>query len=187
MKGLSGRRVLGLDGDAGFIAEVYFDDKSWQVRYLLVDTNNPMPRHEVLVPSASIAEQASGSAICVRLTRKQIKQCPEKEADPPVWYQHDLRREANYKRAARGDPHLRSGVVVLGYAVHALDGHIGHVDDLLIDGGTWRIAYLVVDLRNWVPGRRVLVPPDTVQGFDWPAREIHLGLTRAQVRRSPAA
>jgi len=84
MKGLSGRRVLGLDGDAGFIAEVYFDDKSWQVRYLLVDTNNPMPRHEVLVPSASIAEQASGSAICVRLTRKQIKQCPEKEADPPV-------------------------------------------------------------------------------------------------------
>jgi hypothetical protein len=77
MKGLSGRRIVGLDGDAGFIVEVYFNDKVWQVRYLVVDTENPMPRREVLVPGALIAaEQAPSDAIRVRLTRAQIKQCP---------------------------------------------------------------------------------------------------------------
>jgi hypothetical protein len=187
MKGLSGRRIVGLDGDAGFIVEVYFDDEVWQVRYVVVDTENPMPRREVLVRSALIAaEQAPGDAIRVRLTRAQIKQCPEKEADPPVWYQHDLRRAANYQRAALSDPHLRSSAIVIGYGVQTLDGRIGHVEDFLISG-TWRIAHLAIDTRSWLPGKRVLVAPNTVERIDWASREVHLRLTRAEVRRSTPA
>jgi hypothetical protein len=187
MKGLSGRRIVGLDGDAGFIVEVYFDDKVWQVRYLVVDTENPMPRREVLVPCASIeTEQAPDDRVRVRLTRAQIKQYPDKGADPPVWYQHDLRRASNYQRAALGDPHLRSSAIVIGYGVQTLDGTIGHIEDLLISG-TWRIAHLAIDTRNWLPGKRVLIAPNTVERIDWVSREVHLRLTRAEVRRSTPA
>jgi hypothetical protein len=187
MKDLSGRRIVALDGDAGFIVEVYFDDKVWQMRYLVVDTENPMPRREVLVPCASIeTKQVPGDGVRVRLTRAQIKQSPEKEADPPVWYQHDLRRASNYERAALGDPHLRSSAIVIGYGVQTLDGRIGHVEDFLISG-TWRIAHLAIDTRNWLPGKRVLVAPNAVERIDWVSREVHLRLTCAEVRRSTPA
>jgi hypothetical protein len=129
MKGLSGQRIVTQDGKIALIVEVYFDDKGWQVRYLVVDTGNPMPRREVLVPRACIAAgQRHGDAIRIRLTRAQLEQCLEKDADPPVWYQRDLLRAANYSKAAVSDPHLRSSAIVIGYAAQAQDGRAGRVE-----------------------------------------------------------
>lgn len=188
MKGLSGQRIVTQDGKIALIVEVYFDDKGWQVRYLVVDTGNPMPRREVLVPRACIAAgQRHGDAIRIRLTRAQLEQCLEKDADPPVWYQRDLLRAANYSKAAVSDPHLRSSAIVIGYAAEAQDGRAGRVEDILIDGETWLIAHMAIDTRSWLPGRHVLVPPGAVERIDWATRELHLGLTRAEVRASPTA
>ena len=187
MKNLSGRRIAAHDGDGGFVVEVYFDDKGWQVRYLVVDIGKPMPRREVLVPRAAIAaEQLREDAIRVQLTRAQVEHCPEKQSDPPVWLQHDLRREANYRKAAVSDPHLRSSAIVIGYGLQALDGAIGHLEDLLIERESWLVVQLAIDTRNWLPGRRVLIAPHAVRSIDWVAREMHLNLTRAQVRAAPA-
>ena len=47
-----------------------------------------------------------------------------------------------------GDAHLRSSAEVTGYHVHATDGSIGHVEDLLIESQTWGIRYLAVDTRT---------------------------------------
>ena len=58
-----------------------------------------------------------------------------------------------------GDPHRRSIAVVTGYHIHASDGQIGHVENFLIDDATWGIRYLVIDTRNWWPGKHVLVSP----------------------------
>ena len=52
------------------------------------------------------------------------------------------------------DPHLRSIEAVTGYHIHASDGEIGHVEDFLVEDADWSIQFLVVDTRNWGPGRR---------------------------------
>ncbi len=84
-----------------------------------------------------------------------------------------------------GDPHLRSVAEVKGYHIHATDGAIGYVQDILIEDADWAIQYLIVDTRDWLPGRHVLISPHAVTGLDWPASVIALNVTREQVNASP--
>lgn len=83
------------------------------------------------------------------------------------------------------DTHLRSANDTLGYHVQATDGTIGHVDEFLIDDDVWRIRYLVIDTRNWLPGRRVLVSPEWIGTVDWATEVVEVGLTRDAVKASP--
>jgi sporulation protein YlmC with PRC-barrel domain len=87
---------------------------------------------------------------------------------------------------ACADDGLRSAGQVIGSYVQATDGDIGHVEDLLIDEHDWTIRYLVIDTRNWWPGKQVLVAPDWLVRVDWAGRQIAVDLTRDQIKASPA-
>ncbi len=63
-------------------------------------------------------------------------------------------------------PRLGSVNDVSGYAVHAADGDIGHVADLLIDDEAWTVRYLVIDTGSWWTGDKVLLVPGTVRELD---------------------
>ena len=77
MKALLGDALVAQDGAIGFIVDVYFDDRLWTVRYLVVDTGHPMPRREVLIRPALIApEQPRNEAIRVYLTRAALRTLP---------------------------------------------------------------------------------------------------------------
>jgi sporulation protein YlmC with PRC-barrel domain len=73
-----------------------------------------------------------------------------------------------------------------GYHIVATDGEIGHVDDFLLDerGGT--VQYLVVDTRNWIAGRSVLIAADAIARIDSPARRIHVTLSRDAIKGAPS-
>lgn len=85
----------------------------------------------------------------------------------------------------RGDPHLRSMHELRGYYVGATDGDIGHIEDLLVEDGSWTVRWLVIDTRNWWPGRMVLVAPSWTAYVSWNDHRIGIGCTRSQVERSP--
>ncbi|MCD6680996.1 MAG: PRC-barrel domain-containing protein [Burkholderiaceae bacterium] len=85
----------------------------------------------------------------------------------------------------KADPHLRSSGEVIGYHIEARDDSIGHVEDLLFDERSWQIRYAVVDTRNWLPGRLVLVTPQSIESVDWNERQVHVRLTRDAVKASP--
>jgi uncharacterized protein YrrD len=89
--------------------------------------------------------------------------------------------------APRGpvDRHLYSAQDILGYDVLATDGRIGHVEDLFVDESGWIIRYVLVDAREWLPGRRVLVSTDWVARVGWTDNHIQVDLTRDQVENSP--
>jgi hypothetical protein len=74
---------------------------------------------------------------------------------------------------------------IRGYAIHASDGAIGALDDLYFDDQSTAIRYLVVDTGNWLPGRRVLLAPAAVGGFDAGREAVITGLSRHQVEESP--
>ena len=83
------------------------------------------------------------------------------------------------------DPHLRSVVEVTGYRVHAVDGEIGHVENLMIDDANWSIHYFIVDTRNWWFGKQVLISPLAVNAINWFERHVQLNVSRELVRASP--
>lgn len=89
------------------------------------------------------------------------------------------------ERNEDGDPDLRSLTVFKGYHVHASDGSIGHVENLLIDDGTWDVRYLIVDTSNWWMGKHVLVSPYAVTDVSWSDHAINLSVSKEMVRSSP--
>ena len=86
-----------------------------------------------------------------------------------------LRKEAN-------DLHLRSVSQVTGHHIEATDGHIGHAEDFIIDGETWEIGYMVVDTKNWWPGKKVLVAPLWVSRVSWSDFTVYVDLSREMIK-----
>lgn len=83
------------------------------------------------------------------------------------------------------DKHLRSVKEVVGYRIEAQDGKIGHVEDFLVDDDTWTLRYAIVDTRNWLPGRLVLVSTDWLSAFNWADRLAKLDLAKSAIENSP--
>jgi hypothetical protein len=80
---------------------------------------------------------------------------------------------------------LHKASKVRGFHLRGTDGEIGHVDDFLFDENG-RIRYLVVDTSNWIGGRSVLIAPSTIERFDSPNKEIHVRLTREEIKAGPS-
>ncbi len=90
-------------------------------------------------------------------------------------------REPPPEEAPSG-PMLRSVRELCGYHILATDGKIGHVDDFVIEQDGWKVRNLVVDTRNWLPGRRVLIAPEMTTGIEFRRRTISVSLDRQGVR-----
>ncbi len=86
----------------------------------------------------------------------------------------------------RSEQRLRSCAEIMGYAVDGVDGSAGYVDDFLAEYETWRLRYLVVDSHKLLPGKRVLVCPDWVEGIRWAERAVSASLKTEVIRDAPA-
>ena len=179
VKRLRGQPIVATDGPVGFIVDVYFDDRTWKARYLVLDTGRPMPQRQVLVAPVLVVP-SDDERIHVRLDRKALEKCPELDEDPPVFLQHDIG-----SIRAMGDPHLRSAEVVTGFVVHGPPGRSGHLKDILIDTGDWTVKSLVVDNGVWLPGRRSLLAPSDVSSLDWIERTVEVQRTSVAPSMAP--
>lgn len=83
------------------------------------------------------------------------------------------------------DSHLRSVDEVLGYHLRASDDTVGHVDDFLFDESDWSLQFMVVDTRNWLPGKHVLISPQRIESVSWPDRQVLVNTTRNAIENSP--
>jgi uncharacterized protein YrrD len=72
-----------------------------------------------------------------------------------------------------------------GDEIAARDGAIGSVEDVYFDDERWAVRYLVVDTGGWLPGKRVLISPASVDVRNSSANEVRVELTREQVRNAP--
>jgi sporulation protein YlmC with PRC-barrel domain len=102
---------------------------------------------------------------------------PEDAPDRPAEAQKTAARRAQKS-------HLRSGEEVIGYRIEAMNGSIGHVEDFVFDDQTWAIKYMVVDTRNWLSGRKVLVRPHEIDGIDGLRRRVRVSLKREQLEQA---
>jgi hypothetical protein len=222
---INGYAVETSDGRLGTVVDLLFEDTSWHVRWLVVDTGAWLPGRKVLLPLSALGQPDRALRhFPVKITMQQVKDSPDVDTDLPVsrqieaqvhdyfgwdpyWSGHfspisnaiatpfvmplheqeptpvDLARV--YTHPNEGDPHLRSVATVTGYHIHASDGEIGHVEDLLVDDAGWSIRYIKVDTRNWWPGESVLISPRSAKKIDEEDKLIHLDVSRTKVKGSP--
>ena len=86
---------------------------------------------------------------------------------------------------APADSHLRSAGEVTGYHLQATDHSIGHLQDFLVDDENWAIRYVVVDTRNWWPGKHVVIPAQWIKQLDWSENVVKVDVTRETVQSAP--
>ncbi len=93
MKELHGATIGATDGDVGTFGECYFDDVSYTVRYVVVNTGRWLSERKVLLsPIAFRAVDWEHQRITAALTRAQVEKSPAIDTAQPVTRQH----ETNY-------------------------------------------------------------------------------------------
>lgn len=209
--------ILARDGEIGKMHDFLFDDITWTIRYLVVDTGHWLSGRRVLLSPEAVEQSLwESQQFAVNLTKDQIEKSPGIDTDKPVSLQQQIElhdyyfwpyywtgagfipvyppviyediktaQEAIQEDIEKGDPHLRSTKEVRGYHIQATDGAIGHVEDFLVEDENWIIHYMVVDTRNWLPGRKVLVSPTWITGLNWAERKVSVFLTQKAVQDSP--
>src|SRR5665213_242757 len=105
-------------------------------------------------------------------------------AEPRI--DNDMKPRVTSTRTSDDDCHLRSCRVIIGCHIHATDGDIGHVTNLLVDDHTWAIRYLVVATGHWWSGHHVLVAPPWIETVSWPDARVSVDVTRQAVKDAPS-
>jgi sporulation protein YlmC with PRC-barrel domain len=90
------------------------------------------------------------------------------------------------EKAQNDDPHLRSWEKIKGYKIHATDGEIGHIQDLLVDELTFAIRYVIVQTNNWWIGHQVLIAPQWFSDVQWSDSTVSVNHSREAIKNSPS-
>lgn len=172
-------------------------------------------RRVLLSPSVFDLPDESMVELQTYLTKDQIKRSPPMDSQKPVSRQHEVELSEYYawqpywllgihatpktdsplekdkiqekleiERKAR-DSHLRSFEEVKKYYIEALDGALGTVEDFILGTKDWVIRYLIVDTQKWLPGRKVLISPDWIQGLGSEESRVYVSLKKEEVKNSP--
>jgi hypothetical protein len=90
---LKGFVIRATDGELGTVDELYFDDESWAIRYLTVETGGWLSERKVLISPFSIEEiDWQAKRLKVALSKQQVENSPDINTHLPVSRQ----QEASY-------------------------------------------------------------------------------------------
>jgi hypothetical protein len=93
--------VHATDGDIGHVQEFLIDERSFAIRYIVVDTSNWWLGHKVLVsPDWAVDVSWSASKLTVDLTRQAVKDSPPYDPSVPLERDEERRVYEHYGRSA---------------------------------------------------------------------------------------
>lgn len=82
--------IRATDGELGAVDQLYFDDETWAIRYLTVDTGGWLGGRRVLISPISVTHvDWDDKRLDVSLTRKQVENSPDIDTRQPVSRQHE--------------------------------------------------------------------------------------------------
>lgn len=97
IKGLIGYKIHATDGEMGNVAEFYFDDRTWRIRYLVVATGGRLSGREVLISPAALRTPDWGAKVLpVDLTQEQVRNSPDIDTKKTVTRRHELELHRHY-------------------------------------------------------------------------------------------
>jgi hypothetical protein len=213
VRSLIGFGLKARDGEVGALKQIFFDDRDWAVRYLVVSTGVWLTGRDVLIAPRSVIEvDDEDDSLVVALSCQQIKDSPALAAGnapsrqyeetfhdyyglDPYWLNDPslgvvlsadtVEPQPEGEPVPPAAPRLRGSDELTGYSIQARDGEIGKVSDFLVDDERWNVRYLEVDTGNWLAGRRVLLAPAWVGSIDWPDGLVRVRLDCDAIRGAP--
>lgn len=81
--------------------------------------------------------------------------------------------------------HLRSAKDIIGSYLPATDGDLGHIEDLVVDEKLWAIHQIIVDTRNWLPGKKVQLEVRWIESIDWADNKVYVSMSKATIKNKP--
>ncbi len=184
-------------GIVGHVDEFYFDDRSWSVRYLVLDVGHWLKNRKVLIsPVALRSIDLRDERIRTNATAEQIERSPDASTDLPVARALELQIHRHYGWGVtwpesfmgahddptaidreKHDPHLRSTRVLTGTTIVSPTGDVvGTISDFLIDTKSWRIELVAAECDKF---RAVLLDPASIQEIDVARRVVRIDQTNA--------
>jgi len=123
MEDFHGFTIGATDGDVGTVKEFYFDDVSYTVRYVVVDTGGWLSDRKVLLsPIVFRGTDWEHKRITTALTKDKVEKSPDIDTDKPVSRQHETAYygyygygpywEGSYLWGATPNPYLGPGPVL---------------------------------------------------------------------------
>lgn len=201
MQNLLGFKLEEKNGAIGHVADYYFDDRQWGVRYLVADYGNWVLGHEKVLIAPRYLGHADWTSqmFSLGLTMEQLEDSPNANTHIPISRQHHPHKiftptnpayaDAIESREAVDltnpeDVNLASFLDTKGFHLEAKDGAIGHLIDLMVNDETWEVVWVVVSTHDWWPGKDVLIAPANVTRLSAEERKIYVDLTRENVKNS---
>jgi len=116
MRELKSFTLRATDGDIGSLEELYFDDKSWAVRYLVVNTGSwLLGRRVLLAPMAVAGVEEAHRVVRIKLTRDQIETGPPVDIVKPISRAYEEEYYRHFQWAPYWQPGLMPGTNPLVY------------------------------------------------------------------------
>jgi hypothetical protein len=114
---LKGVVIRATDGEIGTVDQLYFDDETWVIRYLTVDTGGRLGCRRVLISPISVVHADwQAKRLDVALTKKQVENSPDIDTHMPVSRQHEADFFGYY-----GYPFYWEGPYLWGPAFYPVD------------------------------------------------------------------
>jgi hypothetical protein len=111
---LKGFVIRATDGELGTVEQFLFDDDTWCVRYLTIETGGWLGGRKVLIsPISVIHTDWEAGRLDVALTREQVEKSPDIDTHRPVCRQHEAEYLGHY-----GYPLYWGGPNLWGPAFH---------------------------------------------------------------------
>jgi sporulation protein YlmC with PRC-barrel domain len=114
---MRGYAIHASDGNIGEIYDVYFDDESWSVRYVVVETGNWLFNRRVLLSSSVFGRPDQESqAFPVSLSRRQVQESPDVDLNLPISRRKERELHIHYGWPAywAGGPVMPIGSPMIG-------------------------------------------------------------------------
>jgi hypothetical protein len=111
---INGYAIEASDGQLGTVSDLLFEDSSWAIRWLVVDTGNWLSGRKVLLPLSALGRPDQMQRhFPVKLTMQQVKDSPDIDTDQPVSRQI----EAHVYKHYGWDPYWGSGYFPMSNAM----------------------------------------------------------------------
>jgi hypothetical protein len=213
IKALQNYALTTAEGEAGQVADFYFDDKAWVIRYLVADLSEWQPGRQVFISPVALGQPDwERGAFPLLLNRARVAQSPTIETNQPISRQQEANLHKYYNwpvywlgegslpppvvegasdEAAAAevvttyDHHLRRVREVIGYNLKAKDGEMGRVEDFIVNDETWAIGYMVVEIPSGLAHRKVLVSPNWVEKVSPAEAKVYIDLRSETIKNSP--
>jgi len=165
---LLGYQLLAKDGHIGKVYNFLFDDESWRIRYMVVDTGPWILGRKVLITLAALGQPVWASeTFPVNLTREKVKNSPDVDLAKPVSREYEEKLHQHYQWAE----YWSMTTTIPGYPAYIpqrifaeqekaadmekIDSHLRSTKELFgyqvnaIEGEIGALTDLIVDDENW--------------------------------------